>query len=125
MVIMVMCPRCRVEKGLEEFGRNRAAKTGRQVYCFECRRQRAREDRRFAEDPPNRYARNPSMFKAHVAVARAIQSGRLERPAVCPVCQVGGRLVEAHHWLGYAKRYWLRVRWMCRSCHHRLHRNDR
>lgn len=54
-------------------------------------------------------------YQAHLAVQRALASGRLQRQS-CEVC--GAETVDAHH-----DRYDrpLEVRWLCRRHHAKLH----
>jgi ribosomal protein S27AE len=58
---------------------------------------------------------NPAKYDAHLAVQRAVKAGELEKQT-CEVC--GGGAVDAHH-----DRYDepLKVRWLCRLHHTRLH----
>lgn len=56
-------------------------------------------------------------MRARSAVATAIAAGRLVRlPCAC-----GETRTEGHHFLGYARENWLKVKWLCRSCHNREH----
>jgi hypothetical protein len=61
--------------------------------------------------------------QAQLAVARAVEDGRLDPPTDHSCLECGARypacLVEYHHVVGYAKRYWLTVVALCRR-HHRL-----
>ncbi|WFR98651.1 hypothetical protein [Rhizobium tumorigenes] len=59
---------------------------------------------------------NPMKYNAHLAVQRAIVAGDLEKLG-CEVC--GHDAVDAHH-DEYDEP--LRVRWLCRRHHTRLHR---
>lgn len=58
---------------------------------------------------------NPGKYEAHLAVQRAVKAGALEKES-CEVC--GVKAVDAHH-DHYEKP--LRVRWLCRRHHTRLH----
>lgn len=75
-------------------------------------------------DPPSthrqRYREHPDHYKAHVAVKRALERGTLTKPSRCASCR-RRRPLEGHH-ASYAREDWLRVEWLCRSCHARLHR---
>ena len=57
--------------------------------------------------------------RARSAVFRAVANGKLQKKP----CEVGincfGR-IEAHHYLGYEKKHWLDVKWLC-SKHHAEH----
>ncbi|WP_082511290.1 MULTISPECIES: hypothetical protein [unclassified Rhizobium] len=59
---------------------------------------------------------NPGKYNAHLAVQRAMKAGDLNKQT-CEVC--GDAVVDAHH-----DRYDepLKVRWLCRLHHIRLHR---
>ena len=59
---------------------------------------------------------NPDKYIAHLAVQRAVKVGELEKQA-CEVC--GVEAVDAHHDQYDAP---LKVRWLCRRHHTRLHR---
>jgi transposase-like protein len=61
---------------------------------------------------------NREKKQAQTAVATAIEQGKLTRGA-CEMCGSGHR-VHGHH-DSYAKEDWLNVRWLCQSCHLRLH----
>jgi ribosomal protein S27AE len=54
-------------------------------------------------------------------VALALKSGELVRPATCSRCGKGG-VIEAHH---NDYREPLKVEWLCRACHRRLHKEAR
>lgn len=56
------------------------------------------------------YAKNPEPFRARNAVSRALRKGTLVRKP-CKVC--GEKKVQAHHYKGYDKKYWLIVQWLC------------
>ena len=61
---------------------------------------------------------HPERRRAHRQVHAAVRSGRIARPDRCDGCGLDRRL-EAHH-ADYTKP--LGVRWLCRSCHLREHR---
>lgn len=58
---------------------------------------------------------NPDKYDAHLAVQRAVKAGGLDKES-CEVC--GVEAVDAHH-DQYDEP--LRVRWLCRRHHTRLH----
>lgn len=71
--------------------------------------------RQRTEDEPRRQS-------ARMAVAVAVRSGALVRPAACSACpRVGVRIFAHHH--DYAKP--LDVAWLCGSCHLKLHGAER
>jgi len=59
---------------------------------------------------------NPKKYAAHIAVQRALGQGKLSKQP-CEVC--GEPKVDAHH-DDYSKP--LKVRWLCRTHHTRLHK---
>lgn len=81
------------------------------------REHRRRWNRNHPERNPRWREKNPEKRKAHDAVRKALKSGRLVRPDTCEGCGATGRL-HAHH-DDYEKR--LDVRWLCPSCHVRVH----
>ena len=60
----------------------------------------------------------PLKQKAWSELNYAVQSGKLERPDVCSMCN-GYKKVEGHHY-DYSKA--LDVVWVCRQCHASIHR---
>jgi hypothetical protein len=58
---------------------------------------------------------NPGKYEAHLAVQRAVKAGELDKES-CEVC--GIEAVDAHH-DQYDEP--LKVRWLCRRHHTRLH----
>lgn len=64
---------------------------------------------------------NPHAYRAHVKVCNALRSGAIIRPDACEDCGADDRRLDAHH-PSYEPGEELKVRWVCRSCHIRLHR---
>lgn len=63
--------------------------------------------------------RNPEQQKARDAVKCAIRNGKLTR-GPCEFC--GERDdVQAHHHNGYDEAHRLDVKWLCRTCHNKVH----
>ena len=66
------------------------------------------------------------MTKAQNALNRAIRRGQLA-PEPCQLCGLeplklnGRQRIEAHHHLGYDEEHWLKVQWLCGSCHAKAH----
>jgi hypothetical protein len=58
--------------------------------------------------------------KARYMVTRAIREGILTPWPCCAMPDCNQRIVQAHH-VSYEPKYWLRVIWLCRKCHHQLH----
>lgn len=59
---------------------------------------------------------NPVSDPAHQAVYRAIRSGKVSRPPRCQHCD-SISLTHAHHHLGYSKKHYLDILWLCATCH--------
>ena len=118
------CPQCVRSLPFEDFGKDKTRSDGLSCWCFNCRRVDMKWRRGAGLEPQHnsiRYRRNPAMYKAKVYVQRAVRSGKLHKPSLCPECRVPGRTVEGHHHFGYARENWLEVVWRCRSCHKLLH----
>lgn len=66
--------------------------------------------------------RHPRKYICHVAVQRALASGELVKGPceVCGVTEQDGALIDGHH-DSYAPGDELKVRWLCRRHHIRLH----
>lgn len=113
--------------------RRRAVAIGRGVVCSPACRSRLRHllhSQRGANNPNWRGGRasrpyasyvrhfkaaNPEKVQAHQAVADAIRSGRLVRPAACSSCGIACH-PDAHH-ADYSAP--MGVEWLCRRCHRR------
>ncbi len=54
---------------------------------------------------------------ARKRIARAVKAGKLTKPKVCETVYCKNTEVEAHHFLGYALKHALKVRWLCKTCH--------
>ena len=67
-------------------------------------------------------AQNPIKERARSIVRSMLASGKLARPAACPLCGTTG-LVEAHH-PNYEQPLW--IVWCCKGCHMReFHRKPK
>jgi len=64
------------------------------------------------------YGQKEEKYAAQAAVTNAIKCGKLKRK-VCEVC--GSSKTDAHHYLGYKKKNWLKVKWFCRKHHNKIH----
>jgi hypothetical protein len=73
---------------------------------------RAEQRRRFRREHPDK-------ARAHNALNKAVQEGRLQRPAACQWCGAGGRIEGSHR--DYSRP--LEVLWLCVSCHRRRDRH--
>ena len=136
-----VCPKCRVEKTLDEFYTDRSTKDGYTSTCKECRaeyirayyqrpgvRELKREaNRRFFKTDRGKalkekhrkiyYQKHLHKMRAHQKLNNECAAGRVVRPDMCGKC---GKLCkpEAHH-DDYSKP--LDVRWLCTRCHTDYH----
>lgn len=67
--------------------------------------------RKFREDPEFRLR-----MIARYAVKMAVDAGMLTRPNNCSKCRRRAK-VHGHHYKGYDKSNWLKVKWLCARCH--------
>jgi hypothetical protein len=64
---------------------------------------------------------NAEKRACHTIVNNAVRDGRLSKPDACQSCGATDCRIEGHH-DDYAKP--LDVRWVCRSCHVEIHRQE-
>lgn len=84
----------------------------------------AKQQRRWLENNRDKHrarklkwrANNPLQVKAHIAVKDAIRAGKLRKKLSCKCGST--EQIEAHH-SDYTKP--LKVKWLCRKCHIKLH----
>ena len=126
---MKTCSKCKQNKQLSEFHKNRCRNDGLQDYCKSCdkfyhsnyyqtkqgKATRKRSDKRFN-------ARHPKYHKATHAVNNAIRDGKLPRANtwLCHYCPKPAQ--QYHHWHGYEPEHWLDVVPACRKCDYKEHR---
>lgn len=60
--------------------------------------------------------------RAHGLVSEAVNKGILCRPDTCEICGLEKDQIHGHH-ADYSKP--LEVQWLCRSCHMRIHSDQR
>lgn len=131
-----VCSKCKTEKPLEEFHKNRSKKDGLNCWCKGCLntcntvRRRTREgkakQKEYDQSEKGRSAhkvadkRNrdkyPEKVKARCAVKSAVRAGRLlpVKDLCCVYC--GREAVFYHHWHGYKEQQWLNVVPACHKC---------
>ena len=141
---MKRCSRCKEEKNLDEFSRDKSAKDGLQYMCKICQKEHYqmnkekkkqyylmnKEKRKeyvqmnkeeikqyHKEYNKDYYHRNPEKQKARQKLNYAVKSGKVHKPLYCSSCDRDKHL-EAHH-TDYSKP--LEVTWLCRTCHVELH----
>lgn len=144
---MKRCPRCKTEKPDERFWRTPGQPSKLSSYCKECLLEWKRERRRNNPDAveserrSNRvrmarrraemsqlgivrkwhdsgYAVSKVKQSCYNRYRRALNSGKLVRPANCSICG-STRQIQGHH-LDYQRP--LDVLWLCVDCHKAVHR---
>lgn len=126
MVETKFCRKCQRTLPLSHFSKRSLNKSdGRQPYCKDCHASYMnnynKNNRNLEAHALSQRAyinRNPDISRAHHTVSRAIESGILVRPEICPNCNEA-RDIEAHH-KDYSKP--LDVYWLCTKCHGLDHR---
>ena len=63
---------------------------------------------------------NPEKHKAHYSLNNALRSGKMTKPSHCSTCGEKRKL-QGHHFMGYDKKYWFTVIWLCIPCHKKIH----
>lgn len=53
---------------------------------------------------------------ARYTVTNAIRDKKIKRPNFCQKCKIKC-IPEGHHYLGYDKKNWLKIIWLCTDCH--------
>jgi hypothetical protein len=130
---MRKCSKCKVDKNISMFYKNKSRPDGLQHECKDCTKIRNMSYRAVAYRSSDLYKaskakgqvkyniKNPYRNKAHSAVFSALRNGQLKRPPFCAVCWTSC-IPEAHH---DDYNYPLEVRWLCRSCHKEWHSNNK
>src|SRR3972149_517000 len=116
------CSMCGKKKKPEEFCGNRSSCrscSNEKTYAF--RRGPGREDHnvRMATYVRSKHASDPDYRlkqRARREVHLAVKYGLLVRPEHCPRCKRKAK-VHGHHYKGYDKPNWLKVKWLCARCH--------
>lgn len=108
---MILCPRCKQEKPLTDFYRNRAKANGRHSYCKDCNRIRSKEWGQSAESKKKRLANARSYILRRIyGINEEIYQEILEKQnGCCAICQkhhttFSKRLAVEHcHRTGYIR----------------------
>ena len=126
------CPRCKKDKKIILFGRNKLSPNGHTTICRECSRAYEREYRLANPEKtkkPKREARrlqtnyrrkNKDRARANQLLQLAVRQKRIKKPSQCEVCYAGKpkNLIHGHH-EDYSKPY--KIIWCCHGCHKDIH----
>ena len=131
------CARCKLEKSLSDFAITKMNGAERRwSYCKPCEIARMAErrekglhlvkTRRHVAKHRERY---PEQAEVNRLFSAQIRAGRIVRPDTCKKCgqtpprnRLGRSNIQGHH-DDYSKPF--EVRWLCQSCHIRLHKELR
>lgn len=123
---MKNCGRCKKEKPLSEFNKDKYSKTGYRSQCKECmtaERLRLRDhykEWRSTDERKSIYRQyRKARYEKDRLKIKARNASRVLKRMPCEVC--GNEKVEAHH-DDYAKP--LNVRWLCQAHHKQWHRDN-
>lgn len=147
-VIMKRCPRCQQEKITDAFYHNRNNKDGFSTYCKKCDRVRLCVVKRIcafcqkdfmttvqstqtnsgsfcSKSCSGKYRLRRRTDPTALSIKTAVRVRTREfiekhpelKPTTCPNCKTLREIVAHHD--DYEK--WNHVRWLCRSCHQKLH----
>lgn len=113
------CTTCGATKAIRHFWRRAKAKDGLSSACIVCRQaERKRRDSRPEEKARRRLVdaewreHNRERSKAYYRLKRALEKGKIQRPAKCPCCKLTKPVVAS----------FIRVEppiefeWLCRQC---------
>ena len=115
---MKRCCRCKEEKDLKEFNKDKSAKDGLQKKCKICLKDYRQLNREKINQYQKQYKkRSPEKQRARLKLNYAVKSGRIHKPLYCSSCD-RDKYLEAHH-TDYSKPF--DVTWLCRTCHRELH----
>lgn len=62
---------------------------------------------------------NPESHRISKLICYAIKIGKIKRPRICEMCEEKRKLVAHHEDYNYP----FRIKWLCYSCHKKLHNN--
>ena len=135
---MKICNKCKIEKPVSEYSKNRAI-------CTSCRVAynkvwRAKNPKKFADAKKRYYEsskgkatairnhktyvlKNREKYLAHKAIWKA--KNRKKNPLVVPLncenCKIFSTKLQAHHFAGYEGENRYKVVFLCKSCHLQQH----
>ena len=115
---MKICSKCKLEKEIKEFYRDKNRKDGHVYWCKECLKPLQQNER--GRQAKYRWAKKNSIkVSAYQKVLNALKCGSLIRQP-CEKCK--SEETQAHH-DDYQKP--LTVRWLCTQHHAEWHRNNK
>jgi hypothetical protein len=134
------CWKCKLEKTVSEFSKNRYKRDGYASQCKPCssfysskfsKTQKFKiNTKRYKQSPKgkksaakymlNLYKRHPEKVRARNSVQYAIRTGKLKHPTEyqCSYCISGA---QQYHHRSYDKKDWLKVTPVCKLCHKSIH----
>lgn len=59
-------------------------------------------------------------IKSRKFLNHAIEDRKIIKPTICQNCETPAKRIEGHHYLGYARKNWLDVIWLCPPCHNAM-----
>ena len=132
------CAICKKYLPYVNFHKNSKIYGGLISYCKNCRREYLKKVKRPPRDQSaywkDYYERNKDKINhrhiaekdksgAHRVVKKALLNGTLKIADKCENCPEKDKKLMVPHHDSYLKENWLKVRWLCRSCHRQHHKD--
>ena len=113
------CYCCKETLELRRFYKNKSGIRGHSNFCIKCQKIISRK---YIEKYRKEYRKGGKYYQkvlARSAFNHALKKGKLKKgKCIFRDKRCKGR-IEAHHYLGYEKKYYYSVKWICRK-HHRI-----
>lgn len=122
-----ICSKCKKERHISNFVKNRTRKDGYMPSCRDCERIRnakyyQKNKERLIERSKKYHRENSMKTRAHGLVNNALLAGWLKRPKYCSTCNNKSNTpIEAHH-PDYLDPF--RIVWLCSDCHKASHNSN-
>ena len=117
-----ICPKCKQEKELSKFPKDKNRNNGIGSYCKQCKNEwkQANSSRLYlnVKETRKQNAEYQRKEKVWTTTNNAVRAGKLTRPYTCSIC-LKEKDIEAHH-EDYSKP--LEIIWCCKDCHVELDR---